>query len=297
MRRFLLLAAAFTASLAFADTISLKGGMSIDECTVLQDNPERVVVLYGAGILRFERAEIDSVTKTAAVASAAIQNHLPDYHTIAVNLGREKWASDLQPIPATVISVGVLRNVPYKSHRVGENYEINVYGDPSAPAGFEIGIKNGLLTDETAKKNCIEFVCSLLSDTADRDAVRALNKEKDLVVRNGVTFEITPATAPDAYGGWWVSVYSEKALDSVRATDKELEVITVPKAVVVVAPRNEARVLNIEERSAWTDEDMRRARTIRVEPQHPQVPERVYVRSFARKEGVYVPHHKAVGRR
>src|SRR5262249_52131303 len=45
--------------------------------------------------------------------------------------------------------------------------------------------------------------------------------------RGRLTFEITPETAPDAYGGWWVSIYDEALLDQSRATEKELKAITV----------------------------------------------------------------------
>jgi len=288
MARFVLALLVAACSTVFADSITLKSGIALPQCLVLQENPGHVVVLYGTGIIRIERSDVEAVTKGGADVSqpASIPNHLPNYRDIAIKLGGEAWASDLQQIPATVVSVGVMRNVPYKSHRCGGDYEVNVYGDPKAPAGFEIGIKGALLNDEKAKMHCLDFVCSLLKDPADRDALRALKMTKDIVVRNGVTYEITPSTDPDAYGAWWISVYSETALNSVRATDKEIAAISVPKAAPatpLLPPVAQSAALNeIERRNAWNQEDMRNARTNN---------DRVYSRDFARHEGAYVPHH------
>jgi len=113
----------------------------------------------------------------------------------------QPWASTLQQIPATVIDNGVLRNVPYKSFRARCAYEINNYGDPAVPAGVEIGVRGGLLEDESAKRNCLAFICSLLRDSADREAVHGLSLEKGKTLRNGLTFEVTPPSDADAYGG------------------------------------------------------------------------------------------------
>ena len=142
---------------------------------------------------------------------------LPDYRTIIVAAAVQTWASGLQQIPATVIDNGVLRNVPNKSICAGRDYEVNVYGDPSEPAGFEIGIDRALLDDDSAKPGCVAFVCSLLGHPADRQVVRGLSLQKDKKERNQLTFEITPPTDPDAYGGSWVSTYSEGLL-TPRAT-------------------------------------------------------------------------------
>jgi hypothetical protein len=46
----------------------------------------------------------------------------------------ESWGAGLQQIPATVIDVGDLANVPYVSF-AGKDIELNVYGDPASPAG------------------------------------------------------------------------------------------------------------------------------------------------------------------
>ena len=106
------------------------------------------------------------------------------------------WGKTLARIPSTVVDVGVLRNIPYFSFRAGE-YEMNVYGDPDAPCCIEVGIHKELLTDKTAQKNCIDFITSLFPHAKDRELIAALDLKKDLKVRKGLTFEITP---PDSKG-------------------------------------------------------------------------------------------------
>src|SRR2546426_12470233 len=95
-------------------------------------------------------------------------------------------------------------------------------GDLDAPAGVELGIYGSLLGKEYFQKNVVEFVASLLASEADRVFLNNLDKKQAKEVRNGLTMEITPETAEDSYGRWWVSVYSEPTLENARATDAEL---------------------------------------------------------------------------
>ncbi len=160
------------ASVARADSVNFTSGRAAD-CTVLQETADHVAVLYGSSVIRVDRAMIASVDKEALPSTPrAASGRTPDFRTIAVRLGAEVWAADLHQIPATVIDRGNLRNVPYKSLRAGGDYEINVYGDPDSPAGFEVGVYRGLLDNAQAKQNCRELVCSLLGDLQDAAAVR-----------------------------------------------------------------------------------------------------------------------------
>jgi len=199
------------------------------------------------------------------------------------------WAKNFGQIPSTVIDKGVLRWVPYTSYRAGE-YELNVYGDPTAPAGYEIGIHKDLLTSAAAKKNCFDLINGLLDDPADRALLASLNQEIDKKVSNGVTFEITPPTAEDAYGGWWISVYSEPLLDRSRATPKELEKITTTRGALKAADAEKKESLPLPVDSStqgkWASEDLSSARKLKDTPEDKQA---VYSPTFSRKEGKYVP--------
>ena len=206
----------FATTLRSAVNLGLGSGLSL-ECTVLQKDAANLTVLHRFMVLRLPRSDVTATEEleSSPAPTAGRSPRLADFRTVLVEAAVQPWASDLQQIPATVIDNGVLRNVPYKSFRAGQGYEINIYGDPAAPAGFEIGVRGGLLNDENARRNCLSLICSLLGEPADREALNGLPREKGKTVRSGLTLEITPASDPDAYGGWWVSVYDEQALKSV----------------------------------------------------------------------------------
>lgn len=229
---------------------------------------------------------------TALLALLALQadaaRPLPNRTRCRQAAALKPWARDLKQIPSTVIDKGVLRHVPYTSYRAGD-FEVNVYGDPAAPAGFEIGLYGTLRDSGDAKKACFEFVAGLLDDAADRALLGSLRKDVDKQVRAGITFEITPPTAEDAYGGWWISIYSESTLDRSRATPKELERITTTRKDVKTADaKKDAAPLPVEPvtQGRWGTDDLASARArkdVAVEQQA------VYAPAYSRKNGVYVP--------
>src|SRR5262249_51369509 len=152
--------------------------------------------------------------------------------------------------------------------------------DPEHPACLEVGIRNELLKSVDAKTSCLTFMQSLLSDAGDRSFLSSLKREKDLQKRDGLTFEITPETSEDAYGGWWVSVYDEKLLDSSRASDAELKAITLPTEEIKKAPQ-------VATPDDWGAGDLRYARPAA----NPTGGGAVYVRGYTRKDGTYVQPH------
>lgn len=158
----------------------------------------------------------------------------------------------LQQIPATIIDKGPLRHVPYLSYSSGD-VEINVYGDPDAPACLEIGTFS---RDSFRRSACRDSMVLLLPDVEDRIALNTLTGGKQ--TRAGLTFEITPETAPDAYGRWWVSVYDTRLLDASRASETELKGMAGPRPA--------------------GDE------AVRARPGST-----VYVKGYYRKDGTYVP--------
>jgi len=164
-------------------------------------------------------------------------------------------AKDFQQIPATVVDKGPLRHVPYLSYRSGE-VEFNAYGDPDAPACLEIGHFGA--SDAAGRAACRDALASMLPGAEDRRVLQGLDPAKGKQTRAGLTFEITPETAADAYGGWWVSVYDSKALDGSRASEGGWTGIAAPRPAGGEAARA---------RPGST----------------------VYVKGYYRKDGTYVP--------
>jgi hypothetical protein len=191
---------------------------------------------------------------------------------------RQAWAIGLKQVPATVIDQGLLRHVPYFSFRAGD-YEVNVYGDPRHPACLEIGLHESQLGSQPAKVRCVEFLAAALDDSGDRALLNTLNVAKDVKRRAGLTFEVTPETAPDAYGGWWISVYDVPALDRSRASEKELQTIAVRRQAVGKTSESEVG-------TGWTAQDLAFARPAR---ENTSGSDRIYVRRYHRRDGTYVP--------
>jgi hypothetical protein len=298
-----------------ADVVKMTSGSEI-ECVVIQENADSVVIRRGYGTISIPRSQIESISKSPILTASAVApttrrtvgQRMPPWNDVLLALVKTKWATNVQQIPATVIDAGVMRHVPYQSYRCGGDYEVNVYGDPDRPASIEIGIYGGLLNKNDAKLNCIELVASVLSDKTDAAIVRGLNQAQDLVSRNGLTFEITPPTSPDAYGGWWVSVYSETELNGARASEDELKQITVAKAPppaptptpaarttgsAAATPRTSSPTPRTAvDSDDWTASDFRYARATK-----PTTATTiagggtVYVRGYYRKDGTYVRPH------
>jgi hypothetical protein len=230
---------------AQADVITINGGRTID-CLVLQQTDASVLVRLKYGTMdipkdQVEKIEIKSLpgistlaererAKTrAATNPSLLASRLPTWADAIDSLAPRDWAKGLVQIPATVVTNGALRFTPYLSHRCGTAYEMNVYGDPDFPCCVEIGVRGDLLNSVQAKQNCIDYIGSIMTREADANAVRTIGMEKKLIVVDGLTIEITPPTDPDAYGGWWISVYLADLVDRSRATAQEMQYLTIAK--------------------------------------------------------------------
>jgi hypothetical protein len=152
------------------------------------------------------------------------------------------------------------------------------------------------LHDATARQNCVDLISEVLGDPVDSAIVKVLDRNQDLVVRGGVTTEISPETEADSYGGWWVSVYNTADLDKARATPEELKQITIaspPSASNPLAgaggavPRGSfatsmPTVALNPEQPTWTPSDWASARP------SSSAGSDVYVRGYYRSNGTYV---------
>jgi len=212
----------------FGDVILLKNGGKL-EGVIVHDQDGEVVVRLKYATVELDRSEIASIEKAAGpAAAAAAAARLPRWDR-CIEVGRTReWEGKWQQVPALVVEEGPLKNVPYMSFRSG-NYEFNLYGDPDAPAGVEIGVYKELLKNDAAKKKCLDTVAELLGNPKDAQVAKALGLTEVKKEREGMVFEITPETAPDAFGGWWVSVYDTAMIEKARASQEELDKITATR--------------------------------------------------------------------
>ena len=119
---------------------------------VIQTNQDDVLVLTPFEAFNYSQNRIKQITaEPSETAESACTNRLPDFETAILLLSKQPWATNLSPIPATVIDKGILKNGPYSSFHCGADYEVNIYGDLQNPAGIEIGIYRKLLGDDSVK--------------------------------------------------------------------------------------------------------------------------------------------------
>lgn len=181
--------------------------------------------------------------------------------TFATRFGKK----DLKQVPSEVIDTGIFRYVPYLTYETSRG-ELNIYGDPQHPAGVEIGI---YASKTSTKEELRSLMAGLLQQAADRDLVHSLSLDEDKLERAGLTFEVTPPTSDESYGGWWISIYDAAAIDRARASDAEL------KTIAVEAPERK------DEPPAEPKKPPRKSKK-------PDTSDRVYIPDYSREEGTYV---------
>ncbi|HEX9046546.1 MAG TPA: hypothetical protein VF988_05920, partial [Verrucomicrobiae bacterium] len=134
-----------TATQGFADTVLLSNGNSVSG-TVVQTNGDVILLLTDDAAFNYAKSDVKEIKSSPPPTTLlATEERLPNFRNAVLSLSRQTWATNLIPIPATVIDKGVLRNVPYSSFHCGEDYEVNVYGDPEHPVGIETGVYRKLL--------------------------------------------------------------------------------------------------------------------------------------------------------
>lgn len=220
MRAISLYAFVLASTCVLGDAVVLNSGRIVTGSIIQQDD-NAVVMRLDYGTFSYPKSIVKEIRREEIVNSPAKSEGLriPAWSEVVSSLGRSSWATGLNQIPATVIEVGPLRDVPYISFQCGSGgYEVNIYGDLDHPAGVEIGLQKFRLNDNTARENCISFLSSILRDADDQATLHSLKREKDLIRKAGLTFEITPPDAADSYGGWWVSVYEDAAIEKARAS-------------------------------------------------------------------------------
>lgn len=279
---------------AAAETVAvtLKGGGHL-EGQVLRESDAELVLRIDHGTLRLQKRDVQTLERKpdAPRPPAPPSQRIPGWNRVLQVMLAQPGADDLRQVPATVIDEGVLASVPYVSHRFGA-FELNVYGDPDHPAGYEVGVVRGAEATAERKRACVALVRELLTDDADRAALDALSLEPGRRTAHGLTVEVTPPEAPDSDGGWWVSVYDPAGLARARASQAELEQITIESGA------------RDDDPAGWTADDYARARRQRQAaaratptapptvtappPPAPAVQRRVFRRGFYREDGTFV---------
>lgn len=258
------------------DSIVLRDGAEVKGLIVRNVGGD-ITIQTATGEESYKRDEISRVRDVPGegyyLTDIERKGSLPPWRTLINDLRHNDSIHSLEQIPATVIDNGEFKNVPYLSFRINGDIELNIYGDPEDPAGVEIGIYGAKQGNKKIRRVCREFLVSYLNSRDEIEAVYRLNEKGGLKDVGDMTIEYTPASAPDAYGAWWLSIYNRKHLADARLTNAEYERLTSPVDTVV---DKKGHVRD----TAWTTDDT--GESLRLKHSGGQDGERLFVRGFYR---------------
>jgi hypothetical protein len=264
------------------DTIVLRDGGKVSGLIVRNVRGE-VTIQTRSGEETYKADEIARLHDTPGegeyLTDIERKGDLPPWRTIVNDLRHGDKVRSLEQIPATGIDNGKFKNVPYMSFRVNGVVELNIYGNPEDPAGIEMGIYGSQSHNKRLRRILREFLSAYLNSRDEIQAVYQLDENGGKRAVGDMVVEYTPATAPDAYGAWWLSIYNPAHLDQARLSDAEYAKLSVPFDKVVDA---DGRVRD----TAWTEAD--EVHSLRLRNSDNASGERVFVRGFYRdKDGSF----------
>jgi len=263
------------------DSIVLKDGRTVYGL-ILKNTSDAVLLQEAYAENSYPKSEIvrirDEDDMKAIYTDIDRHGELPPWRIIVNDLRVNDMVKTFIEIPATRIDNGIYKNIPYKSFRINGDIELNIYGDPEDPAAVEVGIYGLKQYAQKGRKTLRAFLAGFLSTKEEVAALYSLGLGSGEKATKALTFKVTPRSAPDAYGAWWISMFNPKTLNEVRLTDAEYDKITMPVEDVV------NRRGKVRRQYLWTKEetlDAARAKGLKDDDE-------VILRGFFRdKDGVF----------
>lgn len=249
---------AATEGFAEPDTVLLKDGSS-HRGVIVRNTSKEVWLQSRYSIQQFPKSEIVRIRDQADIGleftKANTPGDLPAWRVMVNDLRNNDAIKSLEQIPATQIDNGYLKNIPYLSFRINELVEMNIYGDPDDPAAVEFGVYGRLASNDKIRRVLRSFLAGFLSSRKEVSAIYAIPFSGGQECLEDFCIKITPESAADAYGGWWISLYNPKKLASARLDDAAYAKLTRPFGSIV---DKAGRV----KRDSWTIEDLQLARRV-----------------------------------
>ena len=214
------------------DTLILNDGTKLHGL-IVKNNAEEVVLQERMGEQIIPKSHISRIEDQGHTqvffADMVDPNKLPPWRMIVQDLRTDDTILNFTQIPPTNIESGYLKNIPYLSFRINKHVEMNVYGNPEDPVCLEFGIYEKNKEKITRFKKLIrEYLAGTLQSRAEIAALYALKETGDERQAGALRFRVSPPTSPDAYGGWWISVYDPKRVEQARASDTAYFKQTLP---------------------------------------------------------------------
>jgi len=213
------------------DTIVMNDGTEYHGL-IIKNDAEKVVLQERMGEVEIPKEYIrriqDQGDAGVYFADIVSPGKIPPWRMIVQDLRTDDNIHSFRQIPATTIDNGYLRNIPYLSFRINKHTEMNVYGNPEDPVCLEFGVYEHGEQITKFKKIIRAYLAGCLNSREEIGALYALSEKGDERQAGKLRFKVLPPAAPDAYGGWWISVYEPNRLDRARVSDAEYRKVTLP---------------------------------------------------------------------
>lgn len=234
------------------DTILLKNGSS-ERGLIVKNTASEVILQQEMMEISIPKKSIERILDLPDTGmeftDTSSKGDFPSWRVIVNDLRSNDRIHDFREIPAVRMSAGHFRNVPYKSFRINNKVEFNVYGNPEDPAGLEFGVYGLQSFSSRTKKLLRSYLAGFLTTREEIAALYAVDLAGGSANAGDIRVEITPRGAPEAFGAWWISIYNSKEMAKVRLTDQEYSAITLP-ASEVLAPFGRLK------KKAWTKAEL-----------------------------------------
>jgi hypothetical protein len=213
------------------DTVFMNDGTS-QRGLIIRNDPDAVVLQQRMGEKVIPKAyirRIDDEANDVYFAELVKPGKLPPWRMIVMDLRSDDSIRSFRQIPATTIEKGVFARIPYLSFKINQRVEMNVYGNPEDPVAIEFGVYERKPSEITRfKKITRTYLAGLLDTKQEIAALYSLDDKGGSKTVGNLTFQVMPPDAPDADGGWWISIYEQKRLDASRVPDAVYRKNTLP---------------------------------------------------------------------
>ena len=258
------------------DSVLLKDG-SLHRGLIVQNTAKEVLLQGSYSLQSFPKSEIVRIHNEADIGleftKANTPGDLPAWRVMVNDLRNNDSVKSLEQIPATAIDNGIYKNIPYLSFRINGLIEMNIYGDPDDPGAVEFGAYGRGGSDDKIRRVLRSFLAGFLSSRKEVGVIYSLPLAGGKKCVGDIGFLIIPPTAPDAYGGWWISLFNPQKLKAARLSDAEYAKLTRPFDRIV---DKTGRV----KRGTWSLQDL--VQMFQIKSHNGQAP--VLVRGFYRDE-------------
>jgi hypothetical protein len=218
------------------DSVVLKDGRTLNGL-IVKNTKEAIFLQMQTEELELPKADIvrivDRADDDSLYTRVPARGELPSWRVIANDLRTNDAIRSMVEIPATRIERGVLRNVPYKSFRVNEDLELNVYGNPEKPAALEMGIYGVRRNAMHLRRSIRAYLAGFLTSREEISKLYRLDLRGGETQCERMTVKISPPDGEDSYGAWWILVYNPKQLAAARVSDQAYARVTRPFEEVV----------------------------------------------------------------